>query len=54
MLIQVLIPWIEQYPREAPKLMIGDNLSTHVSPYVTDKCEEYNIRFDLQLHIILS
>jgi len=25
--------------------MIGDNLAAHLSPYVTELCDEWNIRF---------
>jgi hypothetical protein len=47
--LQCFIPWIEKYPKEDAKVFIGDNLSAHMSPYVTDKCEEFNIRLVLDL-----
>jgi hypothetical protein len=34
-------------PREDIKLLLGDNLAAHLSPYVTSLCEENNIRLVL-------
>lgn len=36
---------IKTLPREDVKVLIGDNLAAHLSPYVLRNCEHYNIRF---------
>ena len=36
---------IRTLPHEEPKVLIGDNLAAHFSPYVIAKCEEHNVRF---------
>jgi hypothetical protein len=41
----VVIPYISKFPIEEKKVLIGDNLSAHLSPHVTDGCEEWNIRY---------
>ncbi|GFO16140.1 pogo transposable element with krab domain [Plakobranchus ocellatus] len=43
--LTIIIPWVRR--REGPKLMIGDNLSSHLSQHVMTKCEKINIRFVL-------
>ena len=42
---QVFLAHIRTLPREDIKVIIGDNLSSHLSPYVTMLCELHNIRF---------
>jgi hypothetical protein len=42
---QVFVPWVEKLPHEDIKLIIGDNLSSHLSPTVLQSCREHNIRF---------
>ena len=42
---QDFLEFIAQYPKTDVKVMIGDNLAAHLSPYVTELCDEWNIRF---------
>jgi hypothetical protein len=42
---QVFIPHIRTMPLEDIKVLLGDNLAAHLSPYVLKMCERYNIRF---------
>ncbi|XP_028037361.1 uncharacterized protein LOC114248348 [Bombyx mandarina] len=39
----VIIPWADKL--DGPKLIIGDNLSSHLNIDIVSKCEERNIRF---------
>lgn len=39
----VIIPWADKL--EGPKIIIGDNLSSHLNIDIVRKCEELNIRF---------
>jgi hypothetical protein len=32
-------------PPEDIKVLLGDNLAAHMSPYVTERCAQHNIRF---------
>lgn len=41
----VFIEHIKTLPRDSMKVIIGDNLAAHLSPYVTMMCEKHNIRF---------
>ncbi|XP_045778128.1 uncharacterized protein LOC123876045 [Maniola jurtina] len=41
----IVIPWAKSL--EGPKLVIGDNLSSHINLEVIELCERYNIRFVL-------
>lgn len=41
----VFLAHIRTLPRDEMKLIIGDNLAAHMSPYVTGMCELHNIRF---------
>lgn len=41
---RVFVPHIKTLPQDEPKLLIGDNLAAHLSPYVTTLCEKYNVR----------
>lgn len=43
--LTIIVPWARSC--EGPKLMIGDNLSSHLSQHVITKYEELNIRFVL-------
>lgn len=43
----IVLPYFRQFDNDQPKVMIGDNLASHVSPTVIEKCQEYNIRFVL-------
>jgi hypothetical protein len=40
----VFVPYIRRLPLEETKVILGDNLSAHLSPYVTDLCTKYNVR----------
>lgn len=43
----IILPYFKKYDTEAPKVLIGDNLASHVSPWVISQCEKLNIRFIL-------
>jgi len=42
---KVFLPYIKTLPREDKKVLIADNCASHMSPYVTEQCEKYNILF---------
>ena len=42
---QIMLPYIRSLPREEKKVIIGDNLAAHLSPFVIRICEQYNVRF---------
>ena len=44
---EVFLAHIAKLPKESTKILIGDNLSSHLSAYVIGKCEENNVRFCL-------
>jgi hypothetical protein len=39
---------VRTLPRDAVKVLLGDNLAAHLSPYVLKMCEVYNIRYQYQ------
>ncbi|CAG4965084.1 unnamed protein product [Parnassius apollo] len=41
----IIVPWARKL--EGPKVVIGDNLSSHINTEVIELCEKYNIRFVL-------
>jgi hypothetical protein len=42
----VFIPYINrEIPRDEVKVLLGDNLAAHLSPYVTSLCKEHNVRY---------
>jgi hypothetical protein len=41
----VFLRHIRNLPKEEVKVLIGDNLAAHLSPVVTELCEENNVRF---------
>ena len=41
--MSIVVPWVRR--REGPKVTIGDNLSSHLSASVLEKCGTNNIRF---------
>ncbi|GFO48664.1 tigger transposable element-derived protein 2 [Plakobranchus ocellatus] len=43
--ITIVVPWARK--REGMKALISDNLSSHISPHVIEKCEQLNIAFIL-------
>ncbi len=40
---QVFLPYIQKLPEDDIKVLIGDNLAAHLSPVVTDLCQQHNI-----------
>jgi len=44
---KLILPYYKKFPADIPKAMIGDNLASHISLAVIEKCNEYNIRFIL-------
>jgi hypothetical protein len=36
---------VRTLPRDAVKVLLGDNLAAHLSPYVLKMCEVYIIRY---------
>lgn len=42
---EVFLVWIRRFPREEVKVLLGDNLAAHMSPYVLRNCTKYNVRF---------
>lgn len=43
----IALPYFRSKPEDSPKALIGDNLSSHISVSVLEKCRENNIRFIL-------
>lgn len=41
----VFINYIKNFPKEDVKVIIGDNLASHLSPFVIRLCEAWNVRF---------
>ena len=41
---QIFIPYVKALPADEPKVLIGDNLSSHVSFEVIDLCVQNNVR----------
>lgn len=44
--LNILLPYFRRLP-DGPKVMIGDNLSSHLSPLVIRQCQLHNIKFIL-------
>lgn len=44
---KIIMPYFRRSPNENPKILLGDNLASHVSPFVIRQCEKMNIRFVL-------
>lgn len=42
---EVFLVWIRRMPRDEIKVLLGDNLAAHLSPYVLEKCAKHNVRF---------
>jgi hypothetical protein len=40
----VFLRWTRRFPKEDVKILIGDNLASHLSPYVLQMCRQNNIR----------
>ncbi|XP_046995926.1 uncharacterized protein LOC124608190 [Schistocerca americana] len=43
----IILPYVKKLPKEVPKAVTGDNLSSHISINVLQKCREHNIKFIL-------
>ncbi|XP_049787110.1 uncharacterized protein LOC126190695 [Schistocerca cancellata] len=43
----VALPYFRKLDKDSPKVLIGDNLSSHISMKVINECKENNIRFVL-------
>ena len=43
----IALPYFRSFPQGSPKALIGDNLSSHISIGVLEKCRLFNIRFIL-------
>lgn len=41
---QVFLKHVKTLPKDDIKVLIGDNLAAHLSPYVTELCAKHNIR----------
>lgn len=44
---KIALPYFRKFNADATKVLIGDNLSSHISAYIIEKCKEYNIKFIL-------
>lgn len=44
---KIILPYIRRLPRDIPKVLIGDNLSSHLTLPVIEECINNNIRFTL-------
>ncbi len=43
---KVFLVWLEgRIPKEEVKVLIGDNLGSHISLHVMELCREHNVRF---------
>lgn len=40
----MFLRWIKRLPREDIKVLLGDNLAAHLSPYVIEMCRKHNVR----------
>lgn len=44
---QVFLRHIQKLPKDDIKVLIGDNLAAHLSPVVTELCQQHNIRYGM-------
>lgn len=44
---KIILPYVRRLPKETPTVIIGDNLSSHLTLAVVEECAQYNIRFTL-------
>jgi len=49
----VFLNHVKTLPKEEVKVLIGDNLASHLSPYVIRLCQQWNIRWVIE-HFSLS
>ncbi|XP_072392346.1 uncharacterized protein [Diabrotica undecimpunctata] len=44
---KIALPYFSKQDKEEKKVMIGDNLASHISPYIIEECKKNNIIFIL-------
>lgn len=44
---KIALPYFNKFDKDANKVLIGDNLSSHISPHIIDECKSNNIKFVL-------
>jgi hypothetical protein len=44
---RIALPYFSKFDQNKKKVMIGDNLASHVSPYILEECKNNNISFIL-------
>lgn len=44
---RVALSYFKQFDSDAKKVLIGDNLSSHISPHIIEECNKNNIKFVL-------
>lgn len=44
---KIILPYIRRLPRDTPKIILGDNLSSHLTLSVIEECTRHNVRFTL-------
>ncbi|XP_046689276.1 MFS-type transporter clz9-like [Homalodisca vitripennis] len=42
---KVALPYFKKFDKDATKVMIGDNLASHISPWIIEECKSHNIKF---------
>lgn len=44
---RIALPYFSKYDKEVKKVMIGDNLASHISPFILEECKKNSITFIL-------
>ena len=44
---KIAMPYFRKFDKDAVKVLIGDNLASHISPYILEECKKNNIKFVL-------
>lgn len=44
---KVAMPYFKKLEKNSTKIMVGDNLSSHISPWIIEECKNHNIKFVL-------
>ncbi|KAG5863111.1 hypothetical protein JTB14_014931 [Gonioctena quinquepunctata] len=44
---KIALPFFSKQDKEGKKVLIGDNLASHISPYIIEECKKNNIIFIL-------
>lgn len=44
---KIALPYFKKFDKEAGKVMLGDNLASHISPWIIEECEKNNVKFVL-------